>query len=162
MATPVDTDDLAQGVCIWLASFSDVLAELGAADDASPWLFQQKLHAVVEGSQSAAAVLSSFHGGWAAPNLHNTAEFPRLLLDLWVDPVRDLEHDYIELAETFRRARQVYAVLNRHLHRSTAEVVWWGTVRILGSTRLGEPVAAEVPDGDGMIRLQVYYAVMMA
>jgi hypothetical protein len=162
MTTPVDTDDLVQGLCRWLATFSDVLTQLGSADDGSPWLFQQLLHTVVEGSQSAAVVFSANQGGWTAPNDHNTAEFPRLLLDLWVDPVRDPQHDYIELAETYRRARQVYAVLNTHLHRPTSDVIFWGSVRTLGCIRLGEPVAAPVPDGDGMIRLQVYYAVTMA
>lgn len=161
MSAPVMADDLVQGVCVWLAGFTDVTDQLGAADDGSPWLFQQLLHAVVEGSQQSAVVFSGPHGGWAAPNDYNTLEFPRLLLDLWVDPIRDPQHDYIELAETYRRARRVYAVLNSHLHRPSHETVYWGTVRTVGCSRLGEPVLAPVPDGDGLIRLQVYYAVSM-
>lgn len=161
MSSPVMTDDVVQGVCKWLATFDDVTSLLGSASDGSPYIFQDTLHAVMEGTQHAAIVLSTM-GGWAAPNNYNTAEFPRLLLDLWVDPIRDSSNNYIELAETRRRARQIYIALNWHLHRpQVGDPVYWGTVRTIGCTRLGEVVIASVPDGDGLIRAQVFYGVIL-
>lgn len=161
MTTPVMDDDLVQGVVKWTNTFTELTSLVGAAGDGSPFIFQDLLHTVLEGSQSAAVVFSVV-GGWTAPNDYNTAEFPRLLFDLWVDPIRDANNSYIELPETRRRARKIYSAFNRYLHRPTSDEIFWGTVRTIGCARLGEPVYAPVPDGDGMIRLQVFYGVVMA
>ncbi len=158
MSSPVTTDDVVQGVCKWLATFNDVTSLVGSAGDGSPYIFQGTLHAVMEGSQQAAVVFNTM-GGWASPNDYNTMEFPRLLMDMWVDPLRDANHNYIEPAETRRRAVQLYKVINRHLHRPSREAVYWGSVRIVSSVRLSEPIFAPVPDGDEMLRMQVFYAV---
>lgn len=161
MSSPVMDDDVVQGVCKWLATFEDVTSLVGSAPDGTPYIFQDTLHAVLEDSQQAAVVFSTM-GGWAAPHDYNTMEFPRLLLDLWVDPIRDANNNYVELAETRRRARKIYAVLNQHLHRpQVGGPVYWGTVRTIGCTRLGEVVIAPVPDGDGLIRAQVFYGVIL-
>lgn len=160
MSSPVMTDDVVQGVCKWLATFDDVTSLLGSAPDGSPYIFQDTLHAVMESTQQAAVVLSTM-GGWAT-NDYSTMEFPRLLLNLWVDPIRDSANNTIELAETRRRARQIYLALNSHLHRpQCGDPVYWGTVRTIGCGRLGEVVIAPVPDGDGLIRAQVFYGVVL-
>lgn len=159
MTTPVTTDDVVQGCRKFLAGKTDLLALLGATDD-EPWLFQGKLYQVMEGTQSSAVVLSTM-GGWSTPLDYGTAEFPRLSVELYVDPIRDEDNNYIEQAETRRRALLILRTLNKHLHRVIHASQMWGTVRTVGSQRLAEPLLYEVPNGDGMLRAQVFYGVQV-
>ncbi len=160
MSSPVTTDDVVQGVCKWLATFDDTVASVGSTTEGSPYIFQGQLNAVMEGSQQAAVVFSTM-GGWTAPNDYNTMEFPRLLMDGWLDPLRDADHNYIEPAETRRRAVQLFKVFDHYLHRPSREIVYWGTVRVIASVRLSEPVYAFEPDGDKLLRMQVFYAITL-
>lgn len=160
MTTPVDTDTLVQGAVKWLSSFDDVIETLGAyPDTATPYLFQNSLWQTIEGTQSAAAVISRA-GGWAGPNQHNTMRFPRISLEIFVDPLRDIDGNVTEPGETGRRAEAAYRVLDAHLHRPQSGVQMWGTIRTLGCTRLGEPAVYSMSDGDGMVLLQVFYGVV--
>lgn len=104
------------------------------------------------------AVVVSHDGGWAAPNLHNTLRFPRVLLNVWADPKRDGQANNIDPLVQ-RRATNVFETFDRYLHRPAGDALWWGTVRVVTTERLTEPVVLEVPDGDGLIRMQAYYAI---
>lgn len=159
MTTPVATDDLVQGAVKWLTAFPDVTAVLGAQYDDTPWLFQHTLWVEVEGSSSVAAVITRA-GGWAGANTHNTLRFPRLGLELYCDPQRDPAHHVTDPGEAQRRIEAAFTTLDTHLHRPARQQQMWGTVRILSSTRLTEPTVYRVPDGDGLLRMQVHYAVV--
>lgn len=164
MTTPVTTDDLVQGAQKWLLGFADILAVLGVQQDTGThYLFQHTLWAPMEGSESTAAVISrSPGGGWANPNMHNTIRFPRLAVEVWVDPQRDDGSNAVDPGEAQRRIDNAYQVIDRHLHRPQGDAQWWGTVRTLGCIRLGEPWTYPVPGGDGLLRLQVFYGVTQA
>lgn len=158
MSTPIATDDLAQGASTWLATFPDVLAVLGVNDDDVPLLFQNTPFGRIECTQSTALVLSQM-GGWAGPNDFNTMRFPRLSVEIYVDPLRDSMNNPIDPGEAHRRASNAFNVIDRRLHRPQSGVQMWGTVRTIACLRLGEPNVFGVPGGDGMLRLHVFYGV---
>lgn len=157
----VDTDELVQGCVKHLSDQGDVKAVLGSYEDTNvPFLFQHTLWINVEGSRSTAAVISRA-GGWAAPNTFNTMEFPRLGLEIYVDPHRDADRNVTDPGEAQRRIEATFQVFDRHLHITSGEQ-YWGTVRVIGSTRIAEPNVYAVPDGDGLLRLIVFYGVVEA
>ncbi len=159
MPVPVTDDDIVSGAVAFLYSKPDVLAVLGSDPD-GPWLFQYELWAkdLIEGSESTALVISS-DGGWAGPNLQNTLRFPRLQIDVYADPIRDHGNNVIDPGEVQRRAYRAFQVVDKYLHRVNSETQMWGTIRTVSCSRLTEPVVYRVPDGDGLLRCQVYYAV---
>lgn len=159
MTTPVETDDIVTGASAYLRDQPDVLAVLGHYPGTStPWLFQHRLWVKVENSQSTACVLSR-NTGWTGPNLHNTLRFPRLGVDIWVDPLRDESNNVIDPDEAVRRITNAYQVIDRHLHRPQSGEQWWGEIRTITCTRLAEPIILPDPDGQKPLRLQVFYAI---
>ena len=158
MTAPVTADSLVQGAAIYLLAIPEVVAVLGVTPEGSPWLFQNSLKVNVEGTSGNAAVIS-YGGGWSGGNEHNTLNFPRLSVELWVDPIRDADKNVTDPDESFRRLDAVYKVFDRVLHRAQGGTQMWGAVRTLSSLRQSEPLMYAVPDGDGLLRGQVYYAV---
>lgn len=158
MSTPVTTDHLVQGAVKWLLGFDDIRAVLGAFADGTPFLFQRQLWTTVETTGSTAAVISRA-GGWAGGNEHNTMRFPRLSLEIHVDPIRDAARNVIDPGEADRRADAAWDAFDGRLHRPASSTQMWGSVRTIGCLRLGEPNVYDVPDGDGLIRLQCFYGV---
>lgn len=159
MSGPVNRDHLVQGCVKWLSTFPDILAVVGSYPLSSvPYLFQHKLWAEMEGSQSTAAVIGR-EGGWAGANLHNTLRFPRLALEIWADPLRDEGGNVTDPGEVWRRIDAAWSAFDRRLHRPQGQTQMWGQVRTIAASRLNEPVVYEVPDGDGLLRLLVYYAI---
>ena len=158
MSAPDTGDDIVSAVVAYLGAQLDVLAVLGTDTDETPWLYQYRLWAPVEGTGSTAAVLSC-DGGWTGPNLHNTMRFPRLLLSVWADPMRDASGNVTDYGEVNRRVSHAYEAIDKHLHRAGGEAQMWASVRTVSCSRLTEPFVYAVPDGDGLLRLQTYYAV---
>ena len=162
MTTPVTVDHITAGAVKWLQGFPDVTAVLGQSPSGRPYLFQDTLYVVMEGTQSTAAVIYRA-GGWAGPNAHNTARFPRIGLEVYVDPIRDGGGNVTSPGEAERRIDAAYKAIDRHLHRQPQnETQMWGTVRTIGCTRLVEPTVTPVPNGDGLIRLDTFYGVTEA
>lgn len=163
MTTPVDTDDIVQGAVKWLEQFPDVLDVLGSftEDPTVPYLFQHKLYQVMEGSQSTAAVVLN-GGGWAGPNTHNSMRFPRIILELTVDPLRAADQNVIDPGEAYRRINRAYEVIDRRLHRPQGGQQQWGDIRTIGCSRQGEPTIFPISQADGALRLQVFYGVTQA
>lgn len=158
MSAPVSTDDLVQGAAKYLLDQPGIVAVLGATPAGSPWLFQHELYVTVQGTSSTAAVIA-YGGGWSGANTHNTMRFPRLSLELYVDPQRDAAQNVTLPGEVHRRLHAAFAVFDSFLHRPQGEVQYWGTVRTLSSSRSAEPTVYAVPDGNGLLRAQVFYAI---
>jgi len=154
----VETDDIVQGCVKWLESKSDLTVMLGEFEEFPNqyYLFQYEMGVVLEGTQKAAVVVDQM-GSWASPNVHNSMKFPRLKIEIWVDPIRDPERNFVNRSETRRRMNAIYNTVDRYLHRPQGGEQIWGTVRTVDCTRLGEPVIYPVGDGDAMLRGQVFY-----
>ncbi len=161
MTSPVTTDDLVQGCVKWLLDQPAVHTVLGTfPGTAIPFLFQNQRYERIEGTSSTAAVIARA-GGWAGANEYNTASFPRLSLEIWADPIRDAGN-ITDPGEAYRRLHATFRVFDRLLHRPQGGTVMWGSVRTLTCTRQAEPAVYSVPDGDGMLRMQVFYGVTEA
>lgn len=161
MSDPVLPEDIVSAAVTWLGGFPDVLAALGVFNIdqvLTPGLFQYRLWTPIESTSSTACVVES-DGGWAAANMHNTLRFPRLLISVWADPIRDFSSNSIDPGEVIRRAMNAFWTLDAHLHRAQGGEQMWGTLRTVDCVRLTEPVIYAVPDGDGLVRVQSYYAV---
>lgn len=160
MTVTVLGDDIVTGAVSYLRSQPELIAAVDAFNiggKLTPGIFHYKLWTVMEGSQSTCVVISH-DGGWAAPNLTNTLRFPRLVLTVWTDPLRDGNGNNIDPAVRLR-ANACFETFDKYLHVVGGGEMRWGTLRIIDCLRLTEPVFIDVPDGDGGVRLQTYYAV---
>lgn len=158
MSAPVTSDSLITGLHKYLTAQPDVTATLGTFPfTTTPYLFTGSLWVAMEGTSSTAAVISRA-GGWAGANLHNTLRFPRISLDIYADPQRDAGN-VTDPGEAERRIDATYKIFDTHLHRPQSGIQMWGDVRTVAATRLGEPDVYPVPDGDGLLRLQVFYGI---
>lgn len=156
MTAPV-TEDIAGAATKYLLTKPDLIAVVGMSDG-KPWITRHALWKNFEGSQSTAIVVTS-EGGWAGPNTHNTLRFPRLTVSVWGDPLRDQGNNFTGLGEVRARVNAVYEILDRYLHRPQGTSEVWSTIRTVSCIRLTEPDTFAVPNGDGVVRLQVHYAV---
>lgn len=159
MTTPVK-DDIVTGCVKWLRAKPDVVAavdEFQIGGQLSPGIWGYRTWTRMEGGSKTAAVIAH-DGGWATPNPHNTLRFPRIVLNIWADPVRDAQKNDVD-PWVQRRANNTFEIIDKHLHRTGGPEVWWGSIRVVSCVRMTEPMRYPTSDGDGLIRLQAYYAV---
>ncbi len=162
MTTPVTDDDLVSGATKYLRAQPDVIAAVSSfviGGVPTPGIFPYYPWDMIEGSSGTAVVLSSDGGGWAAANTYNTLRFPRLVVNIWADPIRDTKYNNVGTGEVMRRVFATFKTIDGHLHRTSGAEVMFGQLRIISSTRLTEPVIYMVPDGDGLVRCLVNYAI---
>lgn len=154
--------DLVTAVRRQLALETSVTSLLGSDSTYSTWIFRWRPYVSVEGTESAAVVLAQ-RGGWTAPNQHNTMEFPRLQVEIFVDPPRDGAGHPQHATAAEEGAYTIWRALDAVLHRPQGGAIEWGDhngkLRVLGSHRLGELDVVDVPEGDGMVRGLVSYGV---
>lgn len=139
----------------YLAQQSDVTALVGHDHEWDTWIFQDRLYTMVEGTSQVAVVLSQ-RGAWTSPNSYNTLRTPRIVVEIYADPTRS--NSRLEVRDAGDKAMAVFEAIDSHLHMVSGIASWDG-LRIVGSTRLDEPEVFDVPDGDGMVRAQVFYGV---
>lgn len=151
--------DIVQELVKLLLTKTSVTNKVGLTGLTS-WIFQDKLFVPVEKSQSAALVVSQV-GGWAVANEHNTARFPRLSVQYFVDPLRDSNGVQSKFADTRLRANELFNLADKILHRPQGAAQMLGSLRVDSVLRLTEPTWYEVPDGDGMLRGQAFYAACL-
>lgn len=170
MSTPLPSlsasSDLAVAAHRKLLAVPGVTDALGSSGVGSPvgvWLFVRELQVVVEGTGKAAAVLREA-GGWARPNLHNTARFPRLSLEIYADSSRDAA-GAVARRDAESRARAAWESFQSVLHRVDAFAEVWGKatgdsgMRVWGSQLMSLPDVYPVDDWDGGVRLQCHYGL---
>lgn len=150
MTTPVTADDLVSGVAGYLLSLSDVVAAVGETEEGTPYIFQRDQPINLENNASSVIVVNSA-GPWGAANDYNTAEFERLAISIWTGAIRGSTGDIVEDAETFRRGKAVWKVVDKHLHRVRGGHQWWGSIRSVTSRRFGGYDAYQIPDGNGIV-----------
>lgn len=161
-ASNTSDDDIVTGAVTYLLADPTCLGavdvfNIGGRPAPGIFAYRLALPNLMEGSSNTAVVLAH-DGGWAAPNLYNTLRFPRLLLNVWADPIRDAQKNNIDPLVQ-RRANACFETFDKVLHRCAGGDTRFGTLRVLDIVRLTEPTILDVPDGDGLVRLQAYYAV---
>ena len=140
----------------YLALQDDVTLTLGHNHEWDTWIFQDRLYAMVEGTSQVAVVLSQ-RGAWTSPNSYNTLRTPRIAVEIYADPTRS--GNRLEVRDAGDKAMAAFEAIDQHMHLVSGGTVMWDDLRIVGSTRLDEPEVFDVPDGDGMVRAQVFYGV---
>lgn len=161
MSAPVLDDDIVSGCVKYLRAQPQAVAAVSTyviGGQPGPGIFGHSPWARIEGS-SGTAVVISHEGGWAGPNLHNTLNFPRITVNVWADPMRDNGRNASNPGEVVQRAFATYRVVDKLLHRIAGPEVYFGTLRVIECLRLTEPVIYMVPDGDGLVRCQNFYAL---
>lgn len=161
MTAPVPSGlDVISGCAEYLATFPELTDLLGKFDsDGAPYLFQDEIRfAELEGTQKTALVVAD-GGSWGSSNEHNTMEFPRIRIELYVDPIRDSMLNWTEPSEAQRRGRLIWQVIRKILHRPQGGDRMWGQVRTLSCVELNRPQPFKVTDGDGMLMFLGFFAV---
>lgn len=151
--------DIVNGTVLYLKSQPEVVAAVGTFDIQgvpTPGVFSYQLAVPMEQSQQIAVVVEH-EGGWATPNLHNTLRFPRLLINVWADPLRDADGNNND-PRVRARANDCFEIIDKFMHLSAGADLMFGPIRVVDCVRLTEPVTDLVRDGDGMVLLRAYYA----
>lgn len=138
---------------------SSAVTSLVGVTGTDPWIFQEGLYVIVKTSGKGAVVVSQ-RGPWAAPNIYNTAQFPRILVECIFDATRT--GNTLQKPDAPRRAKACALAVRNVLHRPDQSVfsVLAGTDRIIGSRSLDEPDPQDVPDSD-MSSVRSYYALVL-
>jgi len=156
------TTDLTIAARRELKGVNAVTSLLGSSAEWDTWIWRWRPYVSIEGTGSAGIVLS-IRGGWTSPNQHNTAQFPRLQVEVYADVDRDPSLNPLSRTAE-EKALAICQVVDAVFHIPQGGVLMWGNgdandLRIVGSLRLTEPDVVEVPEGDGMVRATVSYGV---
>lgn len=146
------TDDLVIAVRRELANHTPLTDLLGSGDGFETWIFpgngtDAAPYKIIEGTQQACLVIQT-PGGWTSRNRYNSASFPRLWVDCYIDPVRDTLNQKVA---PYLRSRflpiwnEVDTVLN---YPQGGEISWNG-MRIVSSVRDEEWKARPYRETDG-------------
>jgi hypothetical protein len=168
----VESLDVVKAAQRRLRSFLDERQDVGlppvlSSSDGQPWwLFQETLQVTIESTQGVACVLA-VRGGWAPPNQHNTARFPRLMTEFYADPRREDTTLDVRVRDAENKIRRAHLAFDHVLNRVRGGDEWWGVsdddpgIRVVSSLRMQEIEYFPVPDGDGVTRAQVFYALVL-
>ena len=160
-------DDVASGAVTYISTLTDVTALIGAfpsndqvvANRGIPWVFKDDILVRMEGTSQAAIVCR--WGGPASGSARslNTERYMRLLVDIYVDPLRDANRNIAESSGgTVLRGNQLFSVLNGHLHRRSPDRQVWGDLVTTSCDLLTEPSPwAKTPDGDMLLMTTATY-----
>lgn len=156
-------EDLTSGAVQYLASITELTAELGQFEGA-PLIFEDEMFQLMEGSQSASLVVS-YAGQSLSANTYNTSLFVKLSIEVWSDPARDADGNPTDPSSraAISKALKIWRILDKYLHRVGGGSQTWGSAVTLSSKRLSalsKPYA--VPDGDGLVRGEASYVVEIA
>jgi len=135
------------------------------------WVFDTTPYANIEKKSHQAFIVVAFDGTWQAPNEHNTARFPRMVVDVWASPTRKPDGT-VQVNDADYLIEEIMDDLRPYLHTVNVDVApdapaWmgtpgqpriWGTaaeianrtgVLVMYSQALGEPTFSDVKDGNG-------------
>ncbi len=168
-STPETRDDIISGAWDYLSTKTDLIEYLGEIpnDDpqepTAPFLFQYEPTGRIEGSSSCGIVLS-YGGTWNSPNTTNSARFPRLVVELYADIIRDSSgalDSSVDSGEVYRRFNELFRRVDRHLQRNSTDGRLFGSLLTSICQRLNDPVPSPYPGGDGMLYGAAFYGIML-
>lgn len=158
--------DIVKPLRRYLASLDDISIYIDQDAKWDLFLFQEKLMTRMESTQKIAVVLKQ-EGNWTTANTHNTMRFPRLITEFWSDPPRDTGNQVTNPIAAKNRIKDSHEYIDRFLHiPAGGNSVWWPSetdsqrFRVIKCARQGELEFFDVPDGNGLVRATVSYAVI--
>lgn len=171
--SPVEEMDLLTGVWTYLVSFPELIENVGSIQpldpdaDPEPFIFQRFLNVQMPNTSESAIVITDA-GTWTSANFNNSAFFPRILVEFYVDPIRSTEFDelseqVVDSLEVYRRGKKLFRIVDSILHRPQHGDIAMGDIRVHNSLRLGGDIRYyPVPAQNGLIRAEMYYAMEYA
>lgn len=133
----------------------DALGLLGSDSEWPRWIWENNLNNLIENSQKVAVVLSPA-SSWTSPNTFNSLRFPRLQVDIWADPDRNDDLS-VSVQNAKEKINLVHLAMRRYLHSVSPEIVFWDTLRVLGSSNSGDVTYSPVSDSNGAFMGQTFY-----
>lgn len=129
-----------------------LLADEVVASMAGSRVYKFRLEEKVDGTGLAAVVLSR-DGGWAAPDLTQSSEYPLLTVRCYADPTRD-GAGQIATADAADKAFALYRRVNQVLHAAPRGGMWGAVgsnagMLTISCQRWGEPYAVTAADTHG-------------
>lgn len=156
-------DSVSQAAVAYLSGLPDLVSKFGAFTDLAnagvPWIFDSDLIVTLEGTGQAALVLTS-SGIMQTPPQLGSQRFERLMVELYVDPQRDVNRNVtVTSAFTLRTVEALFTLVHQVLQRLDPDTQVWGDMVTNACQQLGESQADRVSDGDQMFRKQAFYGV---
>jgi hypothetical protein len=161
-------DDIVRGCVKYLLGIPDITSLVGS-DFNGAWVFEgapgvrmTKASTLTPGSPITCIVVFNA-GTWGAPNPGQTADFPKIGIEIWADPPRDEEGQVTRPQDARVAADWLYKVVDYYMNRTARGVVMFGDVYTWDSNRLGSiAYLPTVPADDHTIMGTVYYALQTA
>lgn len=154
-----------------LARDPEMRALLGSSPKWDTWIFVDQPEVKIENTQKCLIVLDVYEP-WASQNLHNTMEFPTVIVDVWADPTRNPDNS-VKVDDAELKIDRINKVLKKHFHtanlsRPGGGFLQWGTqeqidsgtgVWVNGSHTLDGPRYSEVANVPGVSVASYRFAV---
>lgn len=114
-----------------LARDPELTALLGSSTTWPTWIFLDKPEVKFENSQKCLIVVSTYDDMWASMNMHNTQEFPTIMIDVWADPTRNPDKS-VKVDDAEAKITAVHKHILKHFHtvnmsRPGGGMLNWGT-----------------------------------
>lgn len=127
------------------------------------WIFDSALSVRMESTQKCAIVVS-YGGGWLPPLEDGLTRFPRVVVDIWADPLRDASTGSVLEDDAADKAFRVYHEVRKVLHRIDrsgpgGSSIYFGDLRISSSVAADEPELHKVTDGNGAKMLRCVFNI---
>lgn len=156
-------DNVGSGAVQYLSGLSAITTLVGAFQQAPnagvPWIFDSDVYGEMKGTQQAAIICSDY-GPTASDVTQSSKQYRRLMVSVWVDPLRDTSGNITEgPARTKARGDVVYNQLRAVLHRIDPGTQVWGDMVTFYCQELSGPQWMPVPDGDHLLQGQSFFEV---
>lgn len=114
-----------------LARDPELTALLGSSATWPTWIFLDEPEVKFENSQKCLIVVSTYDDMWAQMNMHNTQEFPTVVIDVWADPTRNPDKS-VKVKDAEEKINAVGKLIMKHFHtvnmsRPGGGMLQWGT-----------------------------------
>lgn len=114
-----------------LARDTDLRALLGSSPKWDSWIFLDKPEVKIEGTGKSLIVISTYDQTWATSNMHNTMEFPTIMIDIWCDPTRNTDLS-VRVEDGEDKMTAIHKLVKKHFHtvdtgNGSGGILQWGT-----------------------------------
>jgi hypothetical protein len=126
-----------------------------------PFIFRDEILANLEdGEYQAVSAIVVQDAGPLASLVLSRYRGRRLRVTIWANGTRDVSGNLIGVKSIYDKITDTFTVVDKYLHRTSAETVDWDGVKTISCDRLldlSEPIA--LSEGDGIMIASAYYGV---
>lgn len=113
-----------------LARDAELTALLGSSPKWPSWIFVDKPSVQIENSGKSLIVLQAYEP-WSNMNMHNTMDFPTVIVDIWADSKRNADNS-VQVEDAGLKIDAIHKIVKKHFHtvnlsRPGGGALQWGT-----------------------------------